>query len=172
MQFLIAFRRLPSPFASSVCALAVASLVACSNSDGTLTSIATVTPASCPGINLGPRPATLTVPQTTPAVMAALGNGSEADRYTSEIAVRGTIAYTTTWGVRRVAGNKVSIWDVSGNTPTLIDSVLVPGVVTTGDVAVSDDGMLLVVATEPSPGSISRSTRVDPAFPPAWSRWT
>jgi hypothetical protein len=172
MQFLIAFRRLPSPFASSVCALAVASLVACSNSDGTLTSIATVTPASCPGINLGPRPATLTVPQTTPAVMAALGNGSEADRYTSEIAVRGTIAYTTTWGVRRVAGNKVSIWDVSGNTPTLIDSVLVPGVVTTGDVAVSDDGMLLVVATEPSPGSIMVYDLADPRHPNLLSRFS
>ncbi len=68
--------------------------------------------------------------------------------------MRGTIAYTTSWSVRRAAGNKVSIWDVSGNVPMLIDSLIINGASTTGDVAVSDDGRLLVVATERVRGSI------------------
>ena len=47
--------------------------------------------------------------------MPVLGNGLDTTRYTAEIAVRGTIAYTTSWSVRRVQGNKVNIWDVSGD---------------------------------------------------------
>jgi hypothetical protein len=83
-----------------------------------------------------------------------LGNGLDTVRYTAEVTARGTIAYTTSWSVRRAAGNKVSIWDVSGNLPVLIDSLIIPNASTTGDVAVSDDGKLLIVATERTPGSI------------------
>jgi len=129
-------------------------------------------PASCPGINLGPKPAPLTLPQTTPAAMRVLGFGTEPDRYTAEIAVRSPTAYTTTWGVRRVQGNKVNIWDVSGNTPTLVDSVIVTGANTTGDVAVSDDGKLLVVATEFAPGSIAVYDLTNPRKPALLSRFT
>src|SRR5689334_4769930 len=72
--------------------------------------------ASCPGVNLGPRPATLSLPQSNPATLQVLGTGAETARYTAEIAVRGSIAYTTTWGFRAAIGNKVNVWDVSGNT--------------------------------------------------------
>jgi hypothetical protein len=56
--------------------------------------------------------------------------------------------------MRSAVGNKIDIWDVSGATPTLVDSVIVANATTLGDVAVSDDGKLLVVATERTGGSI------------------
>ncbi|MGE5730973.1 MAG: LVIVD repeat-containing protein, partial [Gemmatimonas sp.] len=93
-------------------------------------------------------------------------------RYTAEIAVRGQVAYTTTWGFRSAVGNKVNVWDVSGNTPALIDSVIVSGATTLGDVAVSDDGSLLVVATERSGGSIVIFDLADPRHPRLLSRFT
>jgi hypothetical protein len=131
-----------------------------------------LSPASCPGISLGPRPATLSLPQANPATMQVLGTGAEAARYTAEIAVRGQIAYTTTWGTRSATGNKVDVWDVSGNTPTLIDSLIVSGASTLGDVAVSDDGSLLVVATERTGGSIVIYDLADPKHPRLLSRFT
>jgi hypothetical protein len=128
--------------------------------------------AACPGINLGPRPAELDLAPTAPTTMSVLGNGLDTIRYQAEIAVRGTTAYTTTWNVRRVQGNKGNIWDVSGNIPVLVDSVIVTGAITTGDVAVSDDGKLLVVATEPTPGSIAVYDLTDPRKPQLLSRFT
>ncbi|MGV3709158.1 MAG: LVIVD repeat-containing protein [Gemmatimonas sp.] len=81
-----------------------------------------------------------------------LGRGDVADRFTSELWVRGTTAYTSTWGSRGfLQGNAVKIWDVSGNAPTLVDSVIVSNAGTTGDIQVSDDGAVLAVAIEPRP---------------------
>jgi hypothetical protein len=131
-----------------------------------------VKPASCPGINLGPKPAPLTLAQSTPATLRVLGSGAETSRYTAEIAVRSPTAYTTTWGVRRVQGNKVNIWDVSGDTPRLVDSLLLSAASTTGDVAVSDDGKLLVVATEFAPGSIAVYDLANPRKPVLLSRFS
>jgi len=128
--------------------------------------------ASCPGIALGPKPATLTLEQTPPAALTILGNGIDTARYGAEIAVRGTIAYTTTWNVRRAIGNKVNVWDVSGNVPVLIDSLIVANSITTGDVAISDDGTLLVVATEFSPGSIATYDLSDPRHPKLVSQFS
>ena len=146
--------------------------VACSSDSPGGTTGPSLIPSSCMGINLGPRPATLTLPQTSPVLIRTLGGGIDSSRYEAEIAVRGTLAYTTTWQVRRVQGNKVNIWDVSGNSPQLVDSVIVAGAITTGDVAVSDDGKLLVVATEPSPGSIAIYDLADPRKPELLSRFS
>lgn len=96
-----------------------------------------------------------------PRAMSVLGNaqvgtaGVDAP-YTAEVAVRGTTAYTSTWSVSSaIPGNVVHIWDVSGDVPLRVGQVTVPGTVrTTGDVAISDDGRLLMVATEPV-GSIA-----------------
>jgi len=129
-------------------------------------------PSSCPGIDLGPTPARLTLAQKAPAALPVLGNGADTVRYQGEIAVRGNTAYTTSWSVRRAAGNKVSVWDVSGNTPTLVDSVLISGATTTGDVAVSDDGSLLVVATEYRGGSIVIFDLSNPRKPQQIARFT
>jgi hypothetical protein len=92
--------------------------------------------------------------------MQVLGVGSvEVAPFVAEVAVTGTTAYTTTWSFdQSVPGNRIDVWDVSGDTPTRVDSIfLVPlsgQVVTTGDVAISDDNQLMIVATERSPGSI------------------
>src|SRR5690606_35450537 len=98
-----------------------------------------------------------------PIALPVLGHGSGTERRTAEGAVRGAWAYTTTWsnGTRAV-GNAVKIWDVSGDVPALVDSLIIEGATTTGDVQISDDGALLVVATERSPGSIVVFDRSDP----------
>ena len=106
--------------------------------------------------------------------MRVAGQGAYSGRFTAELSVRGTTAYTSTWGTRGGArGNAIMIWDVSGSTPTLVDSVIVqPNIGTTGDVAVSDDGSLLVVATEPSPGNIIIYSLANPRAPQELSRFT
>ena len=139
---MLAMRVLKTSAAATVAALSVA----CAGDSSTGTTGPSLVPSSCTGINLGPRPSSLSLGQTSPASLSILGAGAEADRYTGEIAVRGTLAYTTTWQVRKAQGNKVDIWDVSGNTPQLVDSVIVSGAITTGDVAVSDDGKPVVSA--------------------------
>ena len=101
-----------------------------------------------------------------------LGEGTVAERYTAEIYVRGNYAYTTTWGFRDAPGNAVKIWDVSGNTPALVDSVIVQGASTLGDIQTSDDGQLLIVATEPSPGSIAIYSLANPVKPQLVSRYS
>ncbi|HEV7839219.1 MAG TPA: hypothetical protein VGO75_14210 [Gemmatimonadaceae bacterium] len=112
-------------------------------------------------------------PATDSPAMPVLGNGVVFDRFTGELWVRGNVAYTTTWGSSGPApGNAVKIWDVSGNTPILRDSLIVPSAVTLGDVEVSDDGRLLVVATEFSPGSIMIYDLADPIKPQLITRYT
>jgi hypothetical protein len=113
-------------------------------------------------------------PQHGTTTMQVRGHGAYRDRFTAELAVRGSIAYTSTWGIRGTArGNAIMIWDVSGGAPQLVDSVIVePSISTTGDVAVSDDGSLLVVATERSPGHIVVYSLADPRKPVEVSRFT
>ncbi len=95
-------------------------------------------------------PPTPTIP--VPTTLGVLGLGAVSERYTSEVWVRGTTAYTTSWGSRAgIRGNAIKIWDVEGNTPVLVDSVIVASAGTLGDVQVSDDGTLLVVAIESNP---------------------
>jgi hypothetical protein len=116
-------------------------------------------------------PATTTPPRTSSA-MTAFGVGRVAERFTGEVWVRGDVAYTTTWGNRSALGNAIKIWNVLGDTPILVDSVVVPGASTLGDVQTSDDGKLLVVATEFSPGSIMIYDLADPLKPQLVSQYT
>jgi len=112
------------------------------------------------------------LPPTGSQPLAVLGQGVVTDRYTGEIWVRGNVAYTTTWGSRQAPGNAVNIWDVSGNVPTLVNTVIVPNAATLGDVQASDDGQLLIVATEYSPdGSIMIYSLADPVHPQLISRY-
>lgn len=104
--------------------------------------------------------------------LAVVGSGAVAERFTAEIYVRGNYAYTTTWGFRGEApGNAVKIWNVTGDSPLLVDSLIVPGAATLGDVQTSDDGQLLIVATEYSGGSIMIYGLADPAKPQFISRY-
>ena len=112
------------------------------------------------------------LPPTGSQALVVLGQGVVTDRYTAEIWVRGNVAYTTTWGSRQASGNAVNIWDVSGDVPTLVNTVIVPNAATLGDVQTSDDGQLLIVATEYSPdGSIMIYSLADPVHPQFISRY-
>ena len=104
--------------------------------------------------------------------LTVFGEGLVSNRYTGEIWVRGSVAYTTAWGNRGAPGNAVFIWDVSGEAPALVDSLIVPNAATLGDVQASDDGQLLVVATEFSPGSIMIYSLANPAKPQLISRYS
>lgn len=116
----------------------------------------------------------LTVPPQVSAPLTVLGQGVVSTRYTAEVDVRGSIAYTTTWngGAPRGIGNAIFIWDVAADVPKLLDSVIVAGATTLGDVAISDDGTLLVVATERTGGSIVIYDLAAPAAPKLLSRFT
>jgi hypothetical protein len=104
--------------------------------------------------------------------LPVVGHGAVPERYTAEVAARGDWAYTTTWGNRAgVAGNAVKVWNVAGPTPVLVDSLIIEGASTTGDVQISDDGALLVVATERANGSIVIYDRTDPARPQRLARF-
>ena len=154
------------------CAALVAVLVAACGGDKVASPGAPVNPVSCPGINVGPAPSALSLSVPQPKTMQVFGAGFDTLRYAAEVAARGTIAYTTTWGFRGVnAGNRINVWDVSGNVPQLIDTISVTGASTLGDVAVSDDGSLLVVATERAGGSIVIFDLTDPTHPKQISRF-
>ena len=83
-----------------------------------------------------------------PLSIPLLGTGTVAERWTAEVAAAGNVAYTTTWGVRQAQGNAIKVWNVTGNTPVLADSLNLPGVGTVSDVQISDDGSLLVASLE------------------------
>ncbi len=104
--------------------------------------------------------------------LTVLGVGAVASRYTAEIATDGTWAYTSTWGIRQAPGNTVYVWNVTGDAPQLVDSLLIENVTTTGDVQLSDDGGLLVVATEYNGGSIVLYDRSEPDAPQRLARFT
>lgn len=107
--------------------------------------------------------------------LKVVGHGTITDRYTAELAVRGNYAYTTTWGTRGTsgAGNVINVWNVSGATPTLATSITVSDAGTLGDVQVSDDGALLIVATEyVGPGTLVVYSLANPTAPVELSRFS
>ena len=159
--------RLLRPNATTVVATLVASFVAaavsaCGGSESAPTEV--VKP---------PVDTAITVP-TAPSVLTHLGQGAVPDRYSAEVWVRGATAYTTTWGTRAgVRGNAVKIWDVSANQPRLVDSVIVANATTTGDVQVSDDGSIMLVAIESSPnGGVAIYSMANPRAPQLITRTT
>ncbi|MBA3672429.1 MAG: hypothetical protein H0W68_10475, partial [Gemmatimonadaceae bacterium] len=112
-----------------------------------------------------------TTPPVTTSGLAVLGRGNfSPSRRTAELAVRGSIAYTTTWG-NPASPSIFYIWDVSANVPILLDSVAVASATTLGDIAISDDGTLLVVATERAPGAILIYSLADPRKPALITRY-
>jgi hypothetical protein len=92
-------------------------------------------------------------------------------RVTGEVAVRGATAYTTTWGNSSAQQSVFYVWDVAGDRPILVDSVLVTGATTLGDVAISDDGAWLVIATERTNGSLAIYSLADPRHPVPVTRY-
>jgi hypothetical protein len=151
---------LQHPLGALASTLLLMFVAACGDSDATTEPIDT---SGCPAAS-GSAPAN---------AMTLLGCGNfKPARTTAEISVRGSTAYTTTWSNPSSAASVFYIWDVAGNSPTLVDSVRVDNATTLGDIAVSDDGAYLVVATERSPGSIVVYSLADPRKPQLVSRFT
>ena len=98
-----------------------------------------------------------------------LGTGVVSERYTAEVAASGTAAYTTTWSSRNgVVGNAIKVWNVAGNTPVLVDSLIIQGIGTVSDIQISDNGALLVASLEGGTGTglaiYDRSNALKPAL--------
>jgi hypothetical protein len=114
-------------------------------------------------------------PQRPPGpALAVVGRGEVTDHYSAELSVRGDWAYTTTWGANtnRQLGDQLDVWNVGGSTPQLRTTITVPDATTLGDVQLTDDGKLLVVATERANGSIVVYDLANPADPKQLSRFT
>ncbi|MEO5511511.1 MAG: Ig-like domain-containing protein [Longimicrobiales bacterium] len=116
----------------------------------------------------------VTIAPPAPIVLPVLGTGLVTERFTAEVAVGNGFAYTTTWGTRLGTnrGDAVKIWNVSGSTPVLVDSLKLANTGTTSDVQISPDGTLLVVSTEGlSTGSIAIYSMATPAKPTLITRY-
>ncbi|MEP7382856.1 MAG: hypothetical protein ABI910_14295 [Gemmatimonadota bacterium] len=112
--------------------------------------------------------------------LAINGRGTILNRFSAEVAQRGSYAYTSSWGQRgnpQVNGDAIFIWNVTSN-PRLVDSLIVPPlqpgvrIRQTGDLQLSDDGRLLVVPTEFEPGSLEIYDLTNPAKPTPLARFT
>jgi hypothetical protein len=85
------------------------------------------------------------------------GGDNVPARYSSDLWVHGSYAYTGTWGGAARngnVGNVVNIWSLDATgAPSLVDSLVVPGIGTVSDVQVSDDGTVLVFGAERGPNA-------------------
>ena len=80
-------------------------------------------------------------------VLPTLGTGNATGFTTTEVAVYENFAYTATC-CRANHGNGLLVWDVSTSTPQLRHTMVVGDYGAVGDVQISEDGQLLVAATE------------------------
>lgn len=96
------------------------------------------------------------------------GGNNVPERYSSDLWVAGSYAYTGTWGgfARGTTfGNVLKVWDVSTGA-TLVDSVVFAGSRTISDDEVSADGTLLLATTEGGTGrGLYLYSLADPAHP-------
>ncbi len=95
-------------------------------------------------------------PPAGPELRVAGGGNNAGDRYTSDLWVHGSYAYTGTWGGSQRGGNTgnaLKIWSLGGSgAPSLVDSIIVPEISTVSDVEVSADGEVLMFSAELGPG--------------------
>lgn len=99
--------------------------------------------------------ATATAGQPPASTLVVAGGGNNVpERFTSDLWVHGSYAYTGTWGTRGAAGNVIKVWQLgAGGAPALADSVKIAGINTVSDVEVSDDGTLLLATGEYGDGA-------------------
>jgi hypothetical protein len=111
---------------------------------------------------------------TVPLQLTVVGRGDVTERFTSEVAVAGDWVYTGTWSTRIARGNAVKIWNAANGAPALVDSLIITGAGTVGDVQISQDGTLLVVPTESggATNGIYIFDRANPARPTLLSQFT
>ncbi len=109
-------------------------------------------------------------PRGVSGSFAAVGQGLVLDRFTSDLWVHGTTAYTGTWGRRQLAdatlsGNMLYAWNISDpRQPALTDSVRVDAV-TVNDVKIRSDGTIAIMTHEGSLDGVNGVTLLDLADP-------
>ena len=93
------------------------------------------------------------------------GRGTIADRFTSDLWVHGTAAYTGTWSTRTAPGNTVYVWRIDDPTrPALTDSLRLDAS-TVNDIKVRSDGTVGVATHEGSSDGLNGITLLDLADP-------
>lgn len=111
---------------------------------------------------------------------AAVGQGAISSRFTSDLWVHGTAAYTGTWGIRssaqgNAAGNTLHTWDITNPaSPILTDSLTIDAR-TLNDVKVRASGDLGVITHERSNDGANGVTLLDlsdPLHPAVITRFT
>jgi len=154
---------------------------ASSITDGTGTAAAAFTLGPEPGVQRGQAEAgnlvgppvvfsaTATAASHGVVLSVAAGGNNVQERYSSDLWVHGSYAYTGTWGsFFRVddPGDVLKVWSLGASgAPVLVDSVKVPQLVNLSDVQVSEDGQLLVFTGEYDPGGVYLYSLADPAHP-------
>ena len=113
--------------------------------------------------------ATGTVPSNVTLQVLSGGN-NVPERYTSDLWVHGSYAYTGTWGAFPRStndGDVLKVWSLSASgAPSIVDSIKTSGISTVSDVQVSEDGQLLLFSTEFDPeGGVYLYSLADPAHP-------
>ena len=83
-------------------------------------------------------------------LLSVVGGGNNVpERFSSDLWVHGSYAYTGTWGFRDEEGNQLKVWSLNASgAPTLVRAVTVPDIGTVSDVQVSEDGKVLVLSGE------------------------
>lgn len=93
----------------------------------------------------------------------SVGDGVVTSRFTSDVWVQGTTAYTGTWATRGATGvaNMLYVWDVTTpSLPVRTDSVEVDAV-TVNDIKVRSDGTLAVITHEGATDAANGVTLLD-----------
>ena len=98
------------------------------------------------------------------------GGNNVSERYSSDLWIHGSYAYTGTWGgIARGGrvGDVLKIWSLNADgAPTLVDSIKISGINTVSDVEVSSDGQLLMFSAENGPDAgLHLYSLADPAKP-------
>ncbi len=107
--------------------------------------------------------------------LSIVGRGIVLDRFTSDLWVHGTTAYTGTWGQREDPGNTLHTWDIGDPTNPVLTSTITVDARTVNDVKISSDGTLGVITHEGSNDSRNGVTLLDlsdPLTPSVISRTT
>src|SRR5918994_263633 len=147
------------------------------NSSGEAAATFTLAPAAGPhraqaevsGLAGSPVIFTATATAQQPEVeLRVLGGGNNVpERFSSDLWVHGSYAYTGTYGFRSEPGNQLKVWSLSASgAPTLVTSITIPDIGTVSDLQVNESGEILVLSAEIGDGGgIYLYSLANPAHP-------